>query len=526
MVGDSVVLANWDGRDRNNCSSGRSEAVVIQTAPGEHASDRLPRLASVTVSANGKASGSRRYEILEQDLQNPLQALADAVFVVTLCVSLGSILNWVNLGQLTFTLRQFWCSLAIALIYVVVERARVRDNGIATTDRRSRVVDVMSVWTGAFAGLIFINFALRSNVELSRVLLGVLYLGGMLPLMMWRAYSPPILARLYNRSVRARVDWVVIGDRGSSSLHEITDELSTGASNAASMISLDAHCSEERWPLEQQMVLSTACRALRASPKGAIYLCAAGIPSHRLASLCSSLSILPVGTYIIPDNTTAGWVGCAPRMVGRHLALELRRPPMDNLQRAAKRLMDIGLGIVALVLLSPLFLAVAIAIRADSRGPIFFKQYRTGQGGKQFRIFKFRSMYVMEDGPSIQQARRNDPRVTRIGRFLRASSIDELPQLFNVLKGEMSLVGPRPHAVAHDQHFSKLVDNYELRQHVKPGITGWAQALGYRGETTAIELMRKRIEHDIWYAQNASIALDIEIIARTVIELFRTRNAY
>jgi len=132
----------------------------------------------------------------------------------------------------------------------------------------------------------------------------------------------------------------------------------------------------------------------------------------------------------------------------------------------------------------------------------------------------------MEDGPTILQACRNDPRVTRVGRFLRASSIDELPQLLNVLKGEMSLVGPRPHAIAHDKHFSQLVDNYELRQQVKPGITGWAQSNGLRGETSSVEALQRRIEHDVWYAQNVNLLLDIEIMARTVIEVVRPRNAY
>jgi lipopolysaccharide/colanic/teichoic acid biosynthesis glycosyltransferase len=132
----------------------------------------------------------------------------------------------------------------------------------------------------------------------------------------------------------------------------------------------------------------------------------------------------------------------------------------------------------------------------------------------------------MEDGESVVQASKNDGRITRVGRILRRTSIDELPQLVNVLKGEMSIIGPRPHAVAHDRLFSKLVDNYELRQHVKPGITGWAQVNGYRGETAQVELMRSRIEMDIWYATNCSLLLDAQILLRTSYELFRQRNAY
>jgi undecaprenyl-phosphate galactose phosphotransferase/putative colanic acid biosynthesis UDP-glucose lipid carrier transferase len=171
-------------------------------------------------------------------------------------------------------------------------------------------------------------------------------------------------------------------------------------------------------------------------------------------------------------------------------------------------------------------LAALIAIKLDSKGPVLFHQTRTGKDGVPFRIYKFRTMDVLEDGPTILQACRDDPRVTRVGRWLRASSVDELPQLFNVLRGEMSLVGPRPHAVAHDQLYSKQIPNYVLRQHVKPGITGWAQVNGYRGETSSLELMQRRVDLDIWYAQNVSVLLDLEILVRTVFEVCRPRNAY
>jgi lipopolysaccharide/colanic/teichoic acid biosynthesis glycosyltransferase len=157
---------------------------------------------------------------------------------------------------------------------------------------------------------------------------------------------------------------------------------------------------------------------------------------------------------------------------------------------------------------------------------MLFRQERLGHRSHPFRILKFRTMRVMEDGESVIQAAKNDSRITRVGRILRRTSIDELPQLVNVLKGEMSIIGPRPHAVAHDKLFSKLVDNYELRQHVKPGITGWAQVNGFRGETPQVELMRTRIEMDIWYATNCSLLLDAQILLRTSYELFRQRNAY
>lgn len=520
-----MVLAN---SEKNN----RSDGYGSNGATGKHSAENFDPMSAklthrfklISVSPRGATPHFRRYDILECNLQNPLQVIADTVFILFLCLVVGTLVNLLFRGLFIYGIGQFWCSTAIALSYAVVERARVSDNGVAATDRRSRAIDGFIVWTLAFAGLIFVNFALRINADLSRVYLAVLYVAGALPLMLWRAFAPALIEPAYHRMHRR--NWVVLGDNSSSALRGILDELNAGASPPPSVIKFDSHCSEERWALEQNAVLSTAYRALQASSKGAIYLCSAGIAPYRLASLCSNISKLPVSIYIIPDNEIAGLIGCTPRIVGRHLALELRRAPLGIIQRAMKRLIDVVIGSLALVMLSPLFLVIAICISMDSSGPIFFRQNRTGQGGKQFRIYKFRSMYVAEDGPTIQQACRNDPRVTKVGRYLRASSIDELPQLLNVLKGEMSLVGPRPHAVAHDKYYSKLVDNYELRQHVKPGITGWAQAKGYRGETTDVELMRKRIEHDSWYAQNASVLLDLEIIARTFVELLRSRNAY
>ena len=181
---------------------------------------------------------------------------------------------------------------------------------------------------------------------------------------------------------------------------------------------------------------------------------------------------------------------------------------------------------VCSVALAPLFAAVAILIRLESTGPLIFRQHRKGFNGREFTIFKFRTMNVLEDGRIIPQARRNDPRVTGIGRIFRATSIDELPQLINVLRGHMSLVGPRPHAVAHDDGYTKLIANYAFRQHVKPGLTGWAQVNGFRGETARLELMERRVDCDLWYIRNWSFWLDLRILILTGFELVRRHNAY
>jgi Undecaprenyl-phosphate glucose phosphotransferase len=198
--------------------------------------------------------------------------------------------------------------------------------------------------------------------------------------------------------------------------------------------------------------------------------------------------------------------------------------PGSEFSRLAKPLLDYTLAAAGLVVFAPVLLLIAGLIKLDSPGPIFFRQRRYGHNNQIFRIFKFRTMSVTEDGAVVVQAQRNDSRVTRVGRFLRSTSLDEVPQLINVLLGDMSLVGPRPHALAHDEAFEEKLDLFSRRRRVKPGLTGWAQVNGYRGETRTIDDIRARMQHDLYYIDNWSIWLDLEIIARTM--LVAARKAY
>lgn len=191
-----------------------------------------------------------------------------------------------------------------------------------------------------------------------------------------------------------------------------------------------------------------------------------------------------------------------------------------------KAIIDVTGASVLLLFMAPLFLVVAVLIKMDSQGPVFFRQTRAGAGGKPFRIYKFRTMYTCDDGDRIVQARRMDARVTRIGRFLRRTSIDELPQILNVLTGDMSLTGPRPHARAHDDYYSLALPNYRLRMLAKPGISGLAQVRGQRGETPTLRAMANRIASDAEYIGNWSLTLDIKILIRSFFVFFTSRTSY
>ena len=224
-------------------------------------------------------------------------------------------------------------------------------------------------------------------------------------------------------------------------------------------------------------------------------------------------------------RSSVGISATIPR-IGRLVCIELQRAPLSTFERGLKRSIDVFGTVTGLILLLPLFAITAVCIKLDSPGPIFFRQKRRGFNGRPFDIFKFRTMSVLEDGSVINQATQFDDRVTRLGKRLRRASIDELPQLLNILNGSMSLVGPRPHAVAHDNHFDKIVGNYAFRHHVKPGLTGWAQVNGHRGATPTAAEIRHRVEFDLWYIDHWSLRLDIFIIFRTFLEVMRGRNAY
>jgi Undecaprenyl-phosphate glucose phosphotransferase len=239
-----------------------------------------------------------------------------------------------------------------------------------------------------------------------------------------------------------------------------------------------------------------------------------------------ALRKLPAEIHLGPEHILDRFEHAQLLKIGPISSLQLRRVPLSSLELLEKRAFDLLSASVALLLLTPLLVAVAVLIKLDSPGPVFFLQRRYGFNQKPFQIIKFRSMRACEDGPVVRQATKNDPRVTRVGRWLRRWNIDEIPQLFNVIKGDMSLVGPRPHALSHDREFEQRISTYARRHNVKPGITGWAQIHGLRGETDTDEKMRLRVEHDLHYIDNWSVWLDLQILVRTVISPASYRNAY
>lgn len=247
---------------------------------------------------------------------------------------------------------------------------------------------------------------------------------------------------------------------------------------------------------------------------------------RRLAGLVEQLSILPSDIKLCPDMAAFHMRPLGVANYDGVAVLEIARRPLDNWAPIVKAIEDRVLACLMLAVAFPVLVLVALAIKLDSEGPILFKQRRHGFNHQIISVLKFRTMYVTEDGPLVPQAKRDDERITRVGRFLRRTSLDELPQLVNVLRGEMSLVGPRPHALAHDEYYAALVERYASRHKMKPGITGWAQINGFRGETDTPEKMRRRVDLDLHYIENWSLLFDLKIILLTPLFGLMGRNAF
>src|SRR5688572_6888626 len=247
---------------------------------------------------------------------------------------------------------------------------------------------------------------------------------------------------------------------------------------------------------------------------------------QRVVDLLDELRDTTASIYFVPDIFVMDLIQSRTADVSGVPVVAMCETPFQGSRGVIKRLMDIGISIVALVLLAPLLVIIGILIKLGSPGPVIFRQRRYGLDGQIIDVYKFRTMTVTEDGARIQQATRNDVRITPIGKFLRRYSIDELPQLINVLEGSMSLVGPRPHAVAHNEEYRKLIKGYMVRHKVLPGITGLAQVNGCRGETTRLEDMKARIEYDLDYLRQWKPTLDIKILLKTALQVFGDRKAY
>ena len=386
---------------------------------------------------------------------------------------------------------------------------------------RRQVRLVFATWTGVFLLLAGIVFALKIGSELSRgenMLFAAL---GLVALLVNRIIVRNLLAKgLAERRFSKREVVLIIDPMHGEPAHERT--LASVGLDVTAKFVLPSPGQTGRI----KGLAASVIEQIRGSDIEEVIVAASPNRWAELRILATELRVLPFPITFVPIGPTAEILRRPRRDLGGTICMELQRGPLSGVEHAAKRCVDVIGASLMLVSTFPLLALVAVAIRLNSPGPILFRQQRLGLNGRGFLIYKFRTMTVLEDGFSAVQARADDDRVTRVGKWLRRTSLDELPQLLNVLDGTMSLVGPRPHAVAHDNQFDKLVRNYGFRQRVKPGLTGWAQIHGYRGPTLTADVIQRRVEYDLWYIDNWSLKLDLVILLQTPLEVLRGRNAY
>ena len=272
--------------------------------------------------------------------------------------------------------------------------------------------------------------------------------------------------------------------------------------------------------------IQNAVDAARNGEISVLYIALPMKADKRIADILRQLGDTTVDVHIIPDFLISNLIHARIEHVGDVDTLSVFESPYIGAREFIKRTEDIIVASIILMLISPILIAIALAVKFTSKGPAIFKQDRYGLDGRKIKVWKFRSMSVTENNSVVTQATKNDTRITPLGGFLRRTSLDELPQFINVLKGDMSIVGPRPHAIAHNEEYRKKVEFYMLRHKAKPGITGWAQINGWRGETDTLDKMEKRVEFDLHYIKHWSLWFDIKIIFMTIFKGFKNANAY
>lgn len=399
--------------------------------------------------------------------------------------------------------------LAIICYFLIAE--------IRTLYRSSRLqsyadiaIRILTTWVSVGLLLILLAFATKSSATFSRLTIGSWLLTTPLLLVIERFCIYMALRYLRRRGSNTR-SFAILGDaKSSSQLLSRMNSLSwTGLAHFKSYQDLDA------------LLLDVQTHSI-----DYVFLSYSDNQQDTIIRAINALSDSTASVYLAPNVFLSDLLGSKWITLDGMPMITINDHPFYGVRWFLKKTEDVILGSLFLLLSLPVMILIAIGVKLSSSGPVLFKQRRYGLNGETIQVLKFRTMKTLDDGSVILQATKDDVRVTPFGKFLRKTSLDELPQFFNVLQGSMSVVGPRPHAVSHNEHYRKLISGYMLRHKVKPGITGWAQVNGLRGETETLEKMQARIEYDLYYINHWSIWLDLKIILMTIVGGFRGKSAY
>jgi putative colanic acid biosynthesis UDP-glucose lipid carrier transferase len=385
---------------------------------------------------------------------------------------------------------------------------------------------IFARWTFLFGFLAILGFAAKMSDDFSRKLLLTWFLATPLVLIAFQLLAHRALKLAVSQEETQRKAIIVgVNELGL----KLANQFESAPYLGINFVGFFDDRSPERLGVSQINLLgkmSAVAEFVRAKSIHLIYIALPMMAQPRIFDLLDKLRDTTASIYFVPDIFVFDLIQARFGNINGIPVVAVCESPFYGVNRVMKRIMDILFSSAIMILISPLMLVIAIGVKLSSPGPVIFKQRRYGLDGEEIKVYKFRTMTVCEDGNNVQQARKEDNRITRFGRFLRKTSLDELPQFINVLQGRMSIVGPRPHAVAHNELYRTQIKGYMIRHKVKPGITGWAQVNGLRGETDTLQKMKARIEFDLDYLRNWSLSLDLWIILRTAGVFLKQDTAY
>lgn len=385
---------------------------------------------------------------------------------------------------------------------------------------------ILFIWILTFCVLLVLAFLTKSSVHFSRVTILAWSITTPILLVAERVVLRYVLRHFRKFGFNTRSVAIVGGGKNASQLVDAIWSSPWMGLRIEGIYDGDGGANPPEDIYLQRRDIGTLLQHAQAGVIDSVYITYPMQDEEKIRALVDQLADSTVSVHIVPDVFVSELFHARWTNLGGVPLVSVFESPIHGSNSFLKRLEDVVLGSLILLLISPVMLSIAVAVKLTSPGPAIFKQRRYGLNGQVIEVWKFRSMSVTEDGAHVPQAQKNDPRVTPLGAFLRRTSLDELPQFINVLQGQMSIVGPRPHAVAHNEQYRKLIHGYMLRHTVKPGITGWAQVNGWRGETDTTEKMAMRVKYDLEYINNWSIIFDLKIIWMTIFGGMRGKNAY
>jgi Undecaprenyl-phosphate glucose phosphotransferase len=436
-----------------------------------------------------------------------LAAAGDLFAIVAAAAASHTLFGFFTLGYLPAAESVLEVGVVLAAIVVLLNAQRGEYDIKRYSELEGHVGRCLSVWNIAFFCVLALGFATKTTEIFSRGATIVLYVVGLLSLGGMRVSLVRLVEAAKRKWFLPPRRLALVGLEGQlSNFIERYDLSHSGMRIVSASVIRDGEGT-----LRDDLALAAA--AVRVLRPDDVFIAIPWSRARLIETCVDAFLRTPAEIHLGPEEILDRFGEAEVAKLGPIASLNITRRPLTTIQMIEKRLFDVAAASLALVVLAPFFALVALLIKLEGPGPVYFSQRRYGFNQEPFRIYKFRTMTTMEDDAALKSATRRDPRVTRIGAILRRLSIDELPQLINVLTGDMSLIGPRPHALVHDQLYERRIAQYARRHNVKPGITGWAQVCGFRGEIASDEKMRHRVEHDLYYIDNWSFWLDIKILA-------------